>query len=67
MASEQRRRSAGDDASAIKVARSCWGQQVDENNPYYTGATWEFVGDNGVMTRASASQSHGWGAASRLR
>ncbi|TCI96352.1 Ig-like domain repeat protein [Aeromicrobium sp. IC_218] len=56
------RYNVGDDENALKVARAWWGQQVDEDHPYYTGATWEFLGNEGVMTRASASQSHGWGA-----
>ncbi|HEU5469857.1 MAG TPA: alpha-L-rhamnosidase C-terminal domain-containing protein [Actinophytocola sp.] len=36
---------------------------VDENDPLYTGALWEFKNATGGVNRATASLAHGWAAA----
>jgi hypothetical protein len=35
---------------------------VDQQNPLYTGAFWEFKNSTGGVNRATASLAHGWAA-----
>jgi hypothetical protein len=53
---------AGDAAGAFDLMRRTWGQMVDEDDPLYTGALWEFKNSDGGVNRATASLAHGWAA-----
>jgi hypothetical protein len=53
---------AGDTAGALDLMRRKWGQMVDEDDPLYTGALWEFKNSAGGVNRATASLAHGWAA-----
>jgi hypothetical protein len=52
----------GDTAGAFDLMRRTWGQMVDEHNPLYTGAFWEFKNNDGGVNRTTASLAHGWAA-----
>ncbi|CAE6462525.1 unnamed protein product [Rhizoctonia solani] len=56
---------AGMNEEAIRLMRAVWKNQTDENNPWYTGMTWEFInGTSGEPYRPNySSQAHGWGSA----
>jgi hypothetical protein len=58
----QARLASGDATGGLNLARTYWGQQVDTSSPYYTGTTWEFLDQNGVVLRPTDSLAHGWGA-----
>jgi hypothetical protein len=51
-----------DTAGAFDLMRRTWGQMVDERDPLYTGALWEFKNSQGGVNRATASLAHGWAA-----
>ncbi len=52
----------GDVAGALDLIRRTWGPMVDQRNPLYTGAFWEFKNSTGTVNRATASLAHGWAA-----
>jgi hypothetical protein len=51
-----------DTTGAFDLMRRTWGQMVDERDPLYTGALWEFKNSAGGVNRATASLAHGWAA-----
>jgi hypothetical protein len=51
-----------DTTGALTLMRRLWGAQVDPASGFYTGTFWEFVGGNGLPTRAFDSLAHAWGA-----
>lgn len=51
-----------DAAGAFDLMRRTWGQMVDERDPLYTGALWEFKNNDGGVNRTTASLAHGWAA-----
>jgi hypothetical protein len=56
-------RFVADDASgALSLMLRTWGQMVDETNPWYTGAFWEFIGPGGSVLHGNDSLAHGWAA-----
>jgi hypothetical protein len=60
---EMMARFASDDAAGgLDLMRRLWGLQVDPNSGFYTGTFWEFVGGQGLPTRAFDSLAHAWGA-----
>jgi hypothetical protein len=52
----------GDTTGAFELMRRTWGPMVDEDNPLYTGAFWEFKNNDGGVNRPTASLAHGWAA-----
>jgi hypothetical protein len=40
---------------------------VDEDDPLYTGALWEFKNSDGGVNRATASLAHGWAASPTVK
>ena len=53
---------AGDTKGAIDLIHLMWDQMVNENGPYYTGAVWEKLNQDGTDVDANASLAHGWGS-----
>lgn len=49
--------------SALALTRLMWAQMVKKHGPYYTGALWEKLGQNGQDTDSNASLAHGWATA----
>jgi hypothetical protein len=54
---------AGDDAGALDLMGRLYGQMLDKDNRAYTGATWEFLYDDGASKAGFDSLAHGWSAA----
>lgn len=52
----------GDGRGALDLLRRTWGQMVDPQGPWYTGALWEFLGPDGQVLAARDSLAHGWAA-----
>ncbi|CUA70580.1 Serine protease pic autotransporter [Rhizoctonia solani] len=54
---------AGMDDEAISLMRTVWKNQIDTDNAWYAGMTWEFInGTTGEPYRPNdSSQAHGWG------
>jgi hypothetical protein len=53
---------ADDTSGALALMRRTWGQMVDEKNPWYTGAFWEYIGPGGKVLHEGDSLAHGWAA-----
>jgi hypothetical protein len=51
---------AGDADGAIALIHGLWDQMTDASGPYYTGALWEKLNQDGTDVDANASLSHGW-------
>src|SRR5208283_1100107 len=52
----------GDTADALALIRNEWGL-MRRSSPYYSGATWEYVGLDGTPgLREGTSLAHGWGS-----
>jgi alpha-L-rhamnosidase len=59
---------AGDAAGALALIHNLWDQMTAKRGPYYTGALWEKLNQDGTDVDANASLAHGWatGPASSL-
>ena len=51
---------AGDTDGALALTHNLWDQMTDERGPYYTGALWEKLNQDGTDVDANASLAHGW-------
>jgi alpha-L-rhamnosidase len=54
---------SGDTASALALTKLLWAPMVDKSGPFYTGALWEKLGQDGNITDSNASLAHGWATA----
>ena len=43
-----------------QLIHNLWDQMTDESGPYYTGALWEKLNQDGTDVDANASLAHGW-------
>ncbi len=51
---------AGDTDGALALTHNLWDQMTDRHGPYYTGALWEKLNQDGTDVDANASLAHGW-------
>jgi alpha-L-rhamnosidase len=51
---------AGDTTGALALVHNLWDQMTDKRGPYYTGALWEKLNQDGTDVDANASLAHGW-------
>jgi Bacterial alpha-L-rhamnosidase C-terminal domain/Bacterial alpha-L-rhamnosidase 6 hairpin glycosidase domain len=51
---------AGDTDGALALIHNLWDQMTDKRGPYYTGALWEKLNQDGTDVDANASLAHGW-------
>jgi hypothetical protein len=51
---------AGDSSSAVALIHNLWDQMTDKRGPYFTGALWEKLNQDGTDVDANASLAHGW-------
>jgi Bacterial alpha-L-rhamnosidase C-terminal domain/Bacterial alpha-L-rhamnosidase 6 hairpin glycosidase domain len=51
---------AGDADRALALIHNLWDQMTVRNGPYYTGALWEKLNQDGTDVDANASLAHGW-------
>jgi hypothetical protein len=51
---------AGDTNGALALIHNLWDQMTDKRGPYYTGALWEKLNQDGTDVDANASLAHGW-------
>jgi len=51
-----------DAAGALDLMRRTWGPMVRKDSPFYTGAFWEFMNEQGQVSMARDSLAHGWAA-----
>jgi hypothetical protein len=51
---------AGDTTGALALTHELWDQMTDKRGPYYTGALWEKLNQDGTDVDANASLAHGW-------
>jgi alpha-L-rhamnosidase len=51
---------AGDTDGAIALIHNLWDQMTDQSGPYYTGALWEKLNQDGSDVDGNASLAHGW-------
>jgi hypothetical protein len=51
---------AGDTTGALALIHNLWDQMTDKRGPYYTGALWEKLNQDGTDVDANASLAHGW-------
>jgi len=51
---------AGDTTGALALIHNLWDQMTDKHGPYYTGALWEKLNQDGTDVDANASLAHGW-------
>jgi alpha-L-rhamnosidase len=51
---------AGDADGALALTHNLWDQMTDQRGPYYTGALWEKLNQDGTDVDANASLAHGW-------
>jgi alpha-L-rhamnosidase len=51
---------AGDTDGALALIHNLWDQMTDTRGPYYTGALWEKLNQDGTDVDANASLAHGW-------
>src|SRR5207247_9849353 len=51
---------AGDADGALALIHNLWDQMTDRSGPYYTGALWEKLNQDGTDVDSNASLAHGW-------
>jgi hypothetical protein len=51
---------AGDADGALHLIHNMWDQMTVESGPYFTGALWEKLNQDGTDVDANASLAHGW-------
>jgi hypothetical protein len=51
---------AGDTDGALALIHNMWDQMTVQGGPYYTGALWEKLNQDGTDVDANASLAHGW-------
>jgi hypothetical protein len=51
---------AGDADGALALIHNLWDQMTDGSGPYYTGALWEKLNQDGTDVDGNASLAHGW-------
>ena len=51
---------AGDADGALALIHNLWDQMTDKSGPYYTGALWEKLNQDGTDVDSNASLAHGW-------
>jgi hypothetical protein len=51
---------AGDTDGALALIHNLWDQMTVQRGPYYTGALWEKLNQDGTDVDANASLAHGW-------
>jgi alpha-L-rhamnosidase len=51
---------AGDTDGALALIHNLWDQMTDASGPYYTGALWEKLNQDGTDVDGNASLAHGW-------
>jgi hypothetical protein len=51
---------AGDTDGALALIHNMWDQMTVQRGPYYTGALWEKLNQDGTDVDANASLAHGW-------
>ena len=51
---------AGDTDGALALIHNMWDQMTLQRGPYYTGALWEKLNQDGTDVDANASLAHGW-------
>ncbi len=51
---------AGDTTGALALIHNLWDQMTDQSGPYYTGALWEKLNQDGTDVDGNASLAHGW-------
>jgi alpha-L-rhamnosidase len=54
---------AGDTKGALDLIHNLWDQMTNESGPYYTGALWEKLNQDGTDVDGNASLAHGWAGA----
>ena len=52
--------SAGDADGALALIHNMWDQMTVASGPYYTGALWEKLNQDGTDVDSNASLAHGW-------
>ena len=53
---------AGDADGALALIHNMWDQMTVQSGPYYTGALWEKLNQDGTDVDSNASLAHGWGS-----
>ncbi len=51
---------AGDTTGALALIHNLWDQMTTQSGPYYTGALWEKLNQDGTDVDSNASLAHGW-------